>query len=218
MNDDDKLVTVVSGNRLIVEPIWEKPIDLIEGPLYLRYIETHPGYKSLYVRSSVASMLKIAANNMPKEYSLVLRAGHRPLEVQQKLLTMVKQAFLQKNPTATDSQALEYARTFVSDPAIKLPPHCCGAAVDVDVLNIGSGKLVDFGCPMNTDDEIAFLGTNKLTKSQQANRQILLEAMLGAGFAPFQFEWWHFSYGDQVWADFYKSEVKYGLIEPDLTS
>jgi D-alanyl-D-alanine dipeptidase len=27
--------------------------------------------------------------------------------------------------------------------------------------------------------------------------------MLGVGFAPFDGEWWHFSYGDKEWAAYY---------------
>ncbi len=30
--------------------------------------------------------------------------------------------------------------------------------------------------------------------------------MLTAGFAPFDGEWWHFSFGDREWARFYGAE------------
>jgi D-alanyl-D-alanine dipeptidase len=33
-----------------------------------------------------------------------------------------------------------------------------------------------------------------------AHRQALLEAMASAGFTRHPEEWWHFSYGDQMWA------------------
>jgi D-alanyl-D-alanine dipeptidase len=36
------------------------------------------------------------------------------------------------------------------------------------------------------------------------NRQLLRYVMLSAGFAPFDGEWWHFSYGDREWAFYYK--------------
>lgn len=35
-------------------------------------------------------------------------------------------------------------------------------------------------------------------------RQLLRRAMMSAGFAPFDGEWWHFSYGDKEWARFYR--------------
>jgi D-alanyl-D-alanine dipeptidase len=42
--------------------------------------------------------------------------------------------------------------------------------------------------------------------SRQAwdDRQLLRRAMMAAGFAPYDGEWWHFSYGDKEWARFYR--------------
>lgn len=214
---DEPLVTVKSSRLLLVDPIWQNPIDEIEGPLYREYMQVHPDYNAVYVRQSVAAMLKQAAKNLPARFQLILRAGHRPQEVQLRLLEMVKDRYLHANPKTTEATALAFARTYVSDPAIKLPPHCCGAAVDVDVLDRVSDALVDFGCPVNTDDEIAFLDSEKISRIQKGNRQMLVSAMTRAGFAPFAYEWWHFSYGDQTWADNYGKNGKlYGLIEPDL--
>lgn len=214
MSANDSLDKLRTSRRLLIEPIWEKPIDEIEGPLYQKYIQRNPDYDAVFVRSGVSRRIARAAENLPTTARLIVRAGHRPIEVQIQLLEMVKAEYLQKNPGASDSKALEFARTYVSDPSIKLPPHCCGAAVDVDVIDLRSGELIDFGCPVNTDDEIAFLDSDRITPQQRANRQMLVDAMIGAGFAPFKHEWWHFSYGDQTWADYYgKPGPIYGLIE-----
>jgi D-alanyl-D-alanine dipeptidase len=38
--------------------------------------------------------------------------------------------------------------------------------------------------------------------------------MTSVGFAPFDGEWWHFSYGDREWAYFYKKKnALYGQIK-----
>ncbi len=217
MNNPTSLIPILSDKYLLVEPIWEKPIDEIEGPLYQEYIKKNPGYNKLYVRPEVAKKLQKAAQSLPARYLLVIRAGHRPIEVQHKLLDMVKNSYKKTNPDASASEVLEFARTYVSDPEIKTPPHCCGAAVDVDMIDRQTRFLVDFGCPVNTDSDISHLNTDKLTKEQKTNRDMLHKAMLGAGFAPFTTEWWHFSYGDDVWADFYnKPEAIYGLVEPEV--
>ncbi len=214
LKNDEPLVAIVNSKKLLVEPIWENPIDDIEGPLYREYILENPEYNQIFVRETVSKMLERAVENLPKEYRLVVRAGHRPLKVQYQLLDGVKNQYLSKNPAVSEEQALEFARTYVSDPSIKLPPHCCGAAIDVDVLSVKSGKLVDFGCPVNTDSEVAYLKTDKISKEQMNNRKILQKAMLESGFAPFDHEWWHFSYGDKAWADYHtKSDILYGLVE-----
>lgn len=217
MNSPKSLIPISTGKYLLVEPIWEKPIDEIEGPLYKEYIKKNPSYNKLYVRPEVAKKLQKAAQSLPKQYLLVLRAGHRPIEVQYKLLDMVKDSYKSAHHGASNQEALEFARTYVSDPVVKIPPHCCGAAIDVDMINRQTGLLVDFGCPVNTDNDISHINTDKITKEQKANRDMLYKAMLGAGFAPFATEWWHFSYGDNVWADFYnKPGAIYGLVEPEV--
>lgn len=101
---------------------------------------------------------------------------------------------------------MEHARDFVSDPDTTLPPHVCGAAVDVDILDVGAGELLDFGSKINDDTEQSYLYYPNLTDEQKNNRLMLTTVMLDAGFASCTPEWWHFSYGDQIWAWFYGKE------------
>ncbi len=215
MNQDESLVTVRTSNRLIVEPIWEKPIDELEGPLYQQYIGKNPDYRDIYVREKVAGMLHCASNLLPDKYTLIIRAGHRPLEVQRQLLQRLMDEYKDKNTDASNKEALDFARTYVSDPAVKLPPHCCGAAIDVDCLDTMTGELVDFGCSVNTDDPISFTDSPLISSTQRANRKVLHKAMLEAGFAPFAAEWWHFSYGDAEWAAYYHKTdtIPYGIVD-----
>lgn len=217
MSKNEPLAPVITKANILVEPIWEKPIDDYEGPLYQEYIAKHPAYNKVLVRSSVADRLIKAAQELPSKYKLVVRAGHRPAEVQYKLLEMVRQSYAKDNPDASMDETLAFARTYVADPSVKLPSHCCGAAIDVDLFDNEIGQSVDFGCPMNTDGEIAHVYNDQINDSQKNNREILRKTMLNAGFAPNPNEWWHFSYGDQNWANFYnKISAIYGLIEPEL--
>lgn len=39
--------------------------------------------------------------------------------------------------------------------------------------------------------------------------------MLKAGFAPYPLEWWHWSYGDDVWASFVGSDALYDVVEDE---
>lgn len=216
-NEDSPLTVVQPSSRLMLDPIWEQPDDDIEGQLYREYITANPSYEGLQLRQQVANRLHEASQNLPSHLKLVLRAGHRPLEVQRKELELNMQKFLLNHKDATNQQALLHARTFIDDPDIKLPSHCCGTAVDVEVLNMETNELVDFGCPINTTSEAAYLHTSTLNNEQKNNRLTLLSSMLKVGFAPTFVEWWHFSYGDSVWAYFYdKPKSLYGLIEPAL--
>ena len=45
-----------------------------------------------------------------------------------------------------------------------------------------------------------------LTNEQIQNRALLRDLLLRQGFAPFEGEWWHFSYGDREWAAYYNKD------------
>jgi D-alanyl-D-alanine dipeptidase len=192
----------LNNDRIIIAPIWEHNPDDLEGALYLEYIAEHPNY-GLAARQSVLEHLSQAINFMPDYWSVALRSGHRPLEVQTKLLASLMQKHKIDYPEATVEQNLAHARLFVADPSIKTPPHCTGGAIDIEIVNNRTGQLVDMGTPVNTDSPSAFTHSPLISELQKSNRHILLNAMLSAQFANLANEWWHFSYGDQYWAAFY---------------
>lgn len=213
LNSADPLVKVADGRRILVDPIWNQAKDA-EGKLYKKYIVEHPRYDGIYVRQTILGRLEKAVGLLDAKYTLIVRAGHRPVKVQQQILDDLKGEFIAIHPDASGDQALEHARRYVSDPSIKLPPHCCGAAVDVDLFDQARNQLVDFGSPVNEDSEISALHSTLVNEEQRSNRLMLLKVMLQAGFASYYAEWWHYSYGDQIWAWFYNSQqCLYGLIE-----
>jgi D-alanyl-D-alanine dipeptidase len=211
-NLEDPLMRVEPSSKIIIEPVWTLEGDF-EGGMYADYIAQHPEYDGVYVRSELLKRLEKAAESLGEQYKLVVRAGHRPLDVQRRLLKECMQDYKDDHPEVSDAEALEHARTFVSDPDISQPPHCCGTAIDVELFDVTSNKLVDFGSAMNVDDDISYLHYDEITPEQKANRMLLLRTMLEQGLASVAFEWWHFSYGDQTWAWFYgEPDSLYGLI------
>ena len=216
LNQTDHLVKVNSSDKIRVEPVWEMNGDF-EGRMYADYITDHHEYDGIYVRSNVLKRLQAAADSLSPQYQLVIHAGHRPIAVQKRLLRGVMDDYRKEHPAASDDEALMHARMFVSDPDIKLPPHCCGAAIDVELYDLNLKSHVDFGSPINMDDEISYLHAQNISQTGKDNRLLLLRTMLSAGFSSYYAEWWHFSYGDEIWAWFYReSSCLYGLAEPDL--
>ena len=87
------------------------------------------------------------------------------------------------------------------------PPHSTGAAVDLTIRWIGQDHLYmgsifdDFTSRANTD----FYETNIMDHSfsdyeARNNRRLLYWMMSNEGFSNNPTEWWHFSWGDQMWA------------------
>jgi D-alanyl-D-alanine dipeptidase len=216
-NETSPLVRVNAKGQLGLEPVWERSDGHPEGYLYKDHMAENPGYDAVFLRQEVANRLYKAADSLPPNLRLVLCAGHRPLAVQTKQLQALVQKHLSENEQATPEDALVFARTYVDDPEIKLPSHCCGTAVDVELFDTSQDTLVDFGCPINTESEQAHLHTSSISMQQKNNRLLLLKTMMAAGFAPTYVEWWHFSYGDTIWAYFYdQPRSLYGLVEPAL--
>ena len=89
------------------------------------------------------------------------------------------------------------------DPATP-PPHSTGAAVD---LTLSSSD----GTPLAMGGEIDAIGAvsepqhyagreDSEARRWHQRRQLLAEVMGSAGFAQHPNEWWHYSFGDQLWA------------------
>jgi D-alanyl-D-alanine dipeptidase len=95
----------------------------------------------------------------------------------------------------------------VIDPASP-PPHATGAAVDLTIRDRATGAHLFMGSIFddvtdlsNTD---AFEGTTDAMSfsalEARDNRRMLFWVMAAEGFANNPTEWWHFSWGDQMWA------------------
>jgi D-alanyl-D-alanine dipeptidase len=87
-------------------------------------------------------------------------------------------------------------------------PHATGAALDLTIRWAGSDQLW-MGSIFDDATELAHRDRFELTSSAapsfsddeaRANRRLLHWVMTEAGFAGHPDEWWHFSWGDQLWA------------------
>ena len=89
------------------------------------------------------------------------------------------------------------------DPATP-PPHSTGAAVDLTLSSID-------GTPLAMGGEIDAIGAvsepqhyagreDSDSHCWHKRRQLLADVMEKAGFAQHPNEWWHYSFGDQLWA------------------
>jgi D-alanyl-D-alanine dipeptidase len=144
-----------------------------------------------YLQKDAAAMLARAA--------AVVAAAHpdlrlhvwdcaRPASIQRRMWSIVK---------GTPAQP------YVADPA-RGSIHSFGCAVDI-TLAAADGKPIDMGTPhdffgrrAHPDAELDLLASGELTAEQVANRLVLREAMLRAGFHVLGNEWWHFDCATQA--------------------
>ena len=82
--------------------------------------------------------------------------------------------------------------------------HSRGSTVDLTLVEAATGREVDMGGTFDYFGRRSHSDfTEGLTSSQIANRRILREAMVAAGFKPLAEEWWHFSLKDEPYPDCY---------------
>jgi len=121
-------------------------------------------------------------------YSLLVLDALRPHRVQEQLWAALQ-----------GTELLMY----LADPA-KGSIHSFGMALDITILD-PSGAELDMGTGFDDLTERShpalereLLACGELTEAQIANRQLLRDAMFGAGFVGINSEWWHFDCGDRV--------------------
>lgn len=156
--------------------------------------------RSPWIRAGALARLRLAAAHIRRQdprHTLVVYDAHRLMSVQKMAFEKYTKLFGEKHPHLKGDELSEYVHQHVAVPSVA--GHPTGGAVDVSILEDGApidmgGKYADFDTPAY----VAF--ADGLTEAQRRNRARLREAMVSSGFAPFNGEWWHFSYGDPEWA------------------
>lgn len=182
----EKLVPIMANRTLTAKPINDD-MQAYTGDL-------------ICVRETVLDMLtqaaEMLANNSP-ELQLQVVYGYRALSVQQKLFKKYKQRF--KSKYAGDA-LLEATHRLIAVPEVA--GHPTGGAVDIQIVK--ANKPIDMGTNIWEFVKDSFMFSPSVSDLAQKNRQLLRTVMVGVGFAPFDGEWWHFSYGDREWAKYYQ--------------
>lgn len=177
------------------------------------------------VRQGVYERLLTAAAHLPPGLNLVILDGWRPFSVQQHLFDTLLNLMERIHPEHKLEALIAEARNLVSPPStlISAPsPHLTGGSVDVTLAD-DSGRLLDMGTQFDEASPLSYTASleriSSLTPTQvcaRDNRRLLYQVMTAAGFTNLPSEWWHFDYGNQLWA--WSTGVEkaiYGATHPD---
>jgi len=169
----------------------------------------------IFVRDRVAQ--KIAEVNeallREREFRLKIVYGYRHPIVQERYFNELREKLAVSNPALSGDTLDALVHNFVAVPLVA--GHPTGGAIDVTLITKEGDevdmatRIADFG-----DSEKIKTFAENISERQNANRLVLRDALLNGGFAPFNGEWWHFSYGDREWAFYYgEPESLYSPIE-----
>ena len=191
---------------------------------YVRLGAPYGGKSPYYLRQTVLKRLCQAQAELQQAYPdwrIQIFDAYRPLAVQQYMVdyTFAETVAKMLKETIASDQLTDEQRQNIwaqvyhfwavpsSDPSTP-PPHSTGSAVDVTLVD-AMDRAIDMGSPIDEmsvrshPNHFAEAATSQGEHHQaifHTHRQILTSAMTSAGFRQHPNEWWHFSWGDQLWA------------------
>jgi D-alanyl-D-alanine dipeptidase len=135
----------------------------------------------VYVHKDIAPKLKLASERAKEfGYKIKIFDAWRPYEAQITLWNVVQDP------------------DYVSNPYTGPCGHCRGAAIDLTLVDIKTGKDLDMGTPFDSFDEKSHHTTKQISKEVLHNRIMLAGIMSTAGFQSLQTEWWHYQIPDMM--------------------
>lgn len=160
--------------------------------------------KKILLRQTAVKKLILAQKLLKKirpSWQFLVTYGYRSYKVQKKYFNQA----LKKLSLEYQNKNLLYEAIHRQIAKPEVAGHPTGGAVDLTIINnkqINMGtKIYDF----NNKDVYTF--TPFIPLKAKKNRLLLRSVMLKVGFAPFDGEWWHFSFGDKEWAFYYKKSA-----------
>lgn len=209
------------GEELVL--VRENPKLKLGYPEHIRGVKTGEEHqRSFLVRRSVdAKLRELTQYRLPSNIALVLIEGWRSMEHQKLVWERTCNIVQQANPDWTTEKVEQKARLYSAPPS-RFANHHCGGAVDVTLAEKDTGILLDMGTPYphaHSGEGIMELyptDAEHVLAPHKENRRILREAMQAVGFANYPKEWWHYSFGDRMYAGYTKrAECIYGPVEPE---
>ena len=139
-----------------------------------------PGYdapRALLRREAARALVRVQGRLRKQGLSLLVFDGYRPVRA---TLAMVRWA-----------ERSGHRDLLTAGYIARRSRHNLGLAVDLTLVDAGSGSSIDMGTPFDTFSESAH--TANAEGRVLTNRNSLVRAMGSEGFRNYEKEWWHFS-------------------------
>ena len=160
------------------------------------------------IRKYIYEMLLKAKKHLPDGYNFVVYEAYRPLASQVALWNEIVKKESCKNPELPiDSEKfISLCDKFVANPYRQGSGHQSGAAIDVSLID-NTGNEYDMGGSVRGFENTAEFDCVDISEEAKKNRMILYNALYEVGFVNYPSEWWHYSFGDRLWAKLTGSKI-----------
>lgn len=164
-----------------------------------------------FLRRGVIERLRLASVVLKKErpdWRFKLVYAYRHPEIQTKYFEARQNEIRAKNPSLTEDEIRDRAHLLSASPDVA--GHPTGGAIDITIVD-EAGVELDMGTSIADFSQGEKIQTffPSLAEKQKENRRLLRELLKQQAFAPFDGEWWHFSYGDREWAKYYEKPASF---------
>ena len=159
------------------------------------------------IRRYIYQMLLRAKSDLPDMYYFKVYEAYRPLSAQIQLWNAVvaEQKKLHPDMDIHCEEFIALCDVFAANPYRQGSGHQSGAAIDVSLCDaVGrdyemGGEVRGFGPESDFEYPVS-------DRARQ-NRLILRAALENVGFVNYPAEWWHYSFGDRLWARLTGSKI-----------
>lgn len=199
-------MTVVEYEFIPIKGSDEPLVDLSKYDFILEPSYFNQGLspdKTIYIRKSIAEKLTKIQDKL-EIYKFKIWDGYRSREVQNNIYIKFWKLLKEKNPNWDTEKLEKEVGVFVTKPnnPNRIPPHATGGAIDLTLVD-AKGKELDMGTVFDCFGKEAssmYFEQKKTNEQIRKNRKLLREAMLSEDFRSDEDEWWHFDFGNQIWA------------------
>lgn len=171
--------------------------------------------KPVYLRKGVYDKLKLIIEDVKKDgYQVKLYDAYRTLEDQIKSWEERLEQTRREFPEYTEEQVIGATSLRVAkvEDINNVGGHQTGGAIDITLVK--DGVELDMGTKYEEYNQRTITKNKLISKEQKDNRKYLKKKLEKRGFSNFPAEWWHYSYGDRMWAAYTnKKECIYGYIK-----
>ncbi len=156
--------------------------------------------KSVFLRKTPAFMLASAEKLLPDGIYFCINDAFRPISVQQKYFNQYMNKFRKLYPEYDESKLRKLTAKFVIDPNdIQRAGHLTGGAIDLVLAK--NGKSLPMKSLSLSFEKRSMTSIDQKNDYINNNRVLLNSVMTQVGFVNYANEYWHYSYGDYMWAE-----------------
>jgi len=218
------ILTLYAYEHISIEECGEPLVDVtnfgfVLEPVY--YIAGLSSAPEILLRKSVAIRLATARDQIAP-FNFKIWDGWRSREVQHKIYLKYWKELKAEHPQWPEDRLHMQMRAYVgvaTDPN-SIPLHSTGGAVDLTIVD-GKGFELDMGTKFDHfGPNAAALYYENIEGNEliRDNRRLLRNPLSKVEFRFDEDEWWHFDYGNQIWASaLNKSKAIYGEMKEGLT-